>query len=284
MLLRSATKKRITGVFPISGDRETCSIIVVAFGVLATTNSNRAFIRTSAIYFGALVLGIADKMSFGTATENGVAGILTRDGKSDASAVVGCAFAMFSATNSRRAFIRTTSIDLDALILIITDKMLYGTTTNNRIALVFSISGKGKAGAIILGAFRMFAATNFYRTCVCTFTVYLDTLVLIVTNEMFDRTAAKKRITGIGPISRNSDAGSIVIVAFGMLCTADSRGTFVRTSPAHLDTLILTVTHKMILRATTDDGIAFIVACTGNGNAGGVIGGALRMFTTGDKS
>jgi hypothetical protein len=185
--------------------------------------------------------------------------------------------------NENGTFVGASTIDLDALILTITDKVFDGAAADNGIAGVTSGDGKGDTCAVVLGAFAVLTTIDKRRTFICTFTVYFDALILIVTDEMFDRTATEDGIAGVLSFAGKRDASRVVIIAFGVLLTTNENGTFICTFTVYFDALILIVTDEMFDRTATEDGIAGVLAGCRKSDTSGVVLGTLAMLTTIDK-
>jgi hypothetical protein len=107
-----------------------------------------------------------------TTTNERITGILAGDRQCYACAVVGCAFTVLSATDSRRALIGTIAIHFDTLILSITNEMFTGAASQERIAGIFSVTRNSDTSRIVGITFRVLFASDGDGTLIGPLTSY----------------------------------------------------------------------------------------------------------------
>jgi hypothetical protein len=77
----------------------------------------------------------------------------------------------------------------------------------------------------------------------------------------------KDRITCVLSITRKRETGGVVFIAFRVLTAANQRRTFARSAPVNFDALVLTITDKVCIEATAENGVAFVNAISWNRDA-----------------
>ena len=149
--------------------------------------------------------------------------------------------------------------------------------TEQRIASVCSFSINHYA-CTLSTAFCMFGTIDHGRTLVRPGTGDCDARTALAF-QVIIRTTSKNGIAGIGAGSREDYACGKIFGAFGVFATSDCDRAIVRSGTVNGDTLIFVVARHMAF-AAAEEWIAVVGSFAGNGDAGGVIGSALCVFST----
>ncbi len=307
---RSTTDDRIALIGAEANDRDAG--ITLTFGVFVTVDAVGTFVGTGAVLSETGTGCSADEVilactvgvcgaGIGAGPLESDAGVVLTSGVGNRSAALGwlagtgaragqdhaggaLAFRMLETTYFRGAGICAEARDGNALIACITFIVELSAAAKNDVTLIDSCTGNDEAGGVVCvtSCVLICSARNQRRTFVRAGGSSSDALPTGITHRLLG-TATNKGIAFVRPLSGDDDAGSEVCGADSVLSTSVCGRAVIRASTGDFDALILSIAdHVSAGAAVIDERIALIYSCTGNGDAGGVIGVAFCVFVSFD--
>ena len=186
---------------------------------------------------------------------------------------------VFIASDVIRTFIITRTIYGNTDV-VLTDIVLgRRAAIQNRTAFVFPFALNGNALIVVITGKMLFAA-DIIRAGIGTGTIHRYALVLSIAFHVRSAITSERDITFIGAGScGHKTCCATVCSTFRMTFTRNLIRTLIGTRSIHRDAFILIRAFGM-LHAASKNGIAFICASTGNRDACGIVIGTFRMHCT----